>query len=71
MHRIALETLRELDSREMAVCRAGATLDTLEASNALVVADAYRKALADWQQEIAGLVEIRHAILTTLSTPQS
>jgi hypothetical protein len=52
----------------MAVCRAGAALDALEASNAHVDAEIYSKALCEWKQEIAALTGIREAVLTTLSS---
>lgn len=67
MLHISSETLRELDARELAVCRAGSALDTLEASHIQVSPDAYRAALMAWKTEIRSLTEVREAILITLS----
>lgn len=69
MNRISLETLRELDSREMAVLRSVAVLYELEASTTPVPSKTYSKALADWKQEVVELVEARDAILATLKGP--
>lgn len=67
MLRISQETLRELDTRELAVCRAGSTLDALEASHTLVASEDYSKALAAWKLEVTALMEVRNAILDTLT----
>ncbi len=67
MPRITLETLRELDNKEMAVCRTGSVLDGLEASNECVDKEAYSQALAAWKLEIMSLIAARDAILTSLS----
>lgn len=67
MLRISQETLRELDARELAVCRAGSELDALEAAHARVSPEEYSKALSGWQREITALIEVRQAILVILS----
>ena len=67
MTRISPETLRELDAREMAVCRAGSKLDSLEASNARVEAPDYLAAFNAWSVEVSALMDVRKAILAVLS----